>query len=194
MGLAVAAERRVGRAMFALARLMAWGGGLLLCALALMTVVSITGRRLDGLGLGPIPGDYELVANGAAIAIFSFLPWCQLTRGHVSVDILTRRLPPRWNAAFGLLGDALIAVASLAMLRQFWLGFAQKFPYGSDAQRAWLGMGYRPFFPETTYELQIPVWILHLAAFGGLALFCLVSLYTVWRGINWVLAGEEAAL
>ena len=43
------------------ARAMAWLGGLVLMALTLLSVLSIAGRALSGLGLGPVPGDYELV-------------------------------------------------------------------------------------------------------------------------------------
>jgi hypothetical protein len=54
-----------------------------------------------------------------------------------------------------------------------------------------LGMGSRPFFPETTYELEIPVWIPYGLAWIGAALFFVTALYTVWRSLNWVLQGQE---
>ena len=60
--------------------------------------------------------------------------------------------------------------------------------------RAHLGMGFKPFFPETTYELEIPVWIPYGLALIGAALFALVSLYTVWRSVNWFLEGREGAV
>ena len=190
-GLAPGALARSGRWVAGASRLCAYGGGLLLAGLGLMTVVSIVGRRLSGLGLGHVPGDYELVANGAALAVFAFLPWCQLTRGHVTVDLLTNAFPPRARAAFGLAGDALVTLAALVILRQIWLGFGEKFPHGSDGLRAALGMGPRPFFAETTYELAIPVWIPYGAAVVLAALFALTSLWTAWRALNWTIDGEE---
>ena len=36
-------------------------GGLVLCAITLMSVASITGRALIRVGLGPVPGDFEMV-------------------------------------------------------------------------------------------------------------------------------------
>ena len=194
MAIALAAEQRVGRVIETLARIMAYGGGILLSALAVMTVVSIIGRTFTWAGLGPVQGDYELVANGCALAVFSFLPYCQLKRGHVAVDILTSRFPKRVQAIFGLIGDMLIAAASVLILRQLWFGFGEKFPYGSDALRESLAMGYKPFFPETTYELEIPLWMPYMFALGGAVIFALVSLYTVWRAVNWVLIGEEELL
>jgi len=183
-------ERRLGRVLNAVSRVFAYAGGLLLVALALMTVVSILGRRIFNQ---PIPGDYELVANGCALAVFAFLPLCQLARGHVTVDIFVDQLPARLKAFLGFLGDILITVAAWLILRQLYLGFGEKYPYGSDAFRERLAMGYKPFFPETTYELEIPVWIPYGVAVLGAALFFLVSAYTVWRSLNWVLEGRETA-
>ena len=50
-----------------------------------VTVVSIVGRSLIQFGLSPIPGDFEIVQAGMLFAIFSFLPWCHLTRGNALV-------------------------------------------------------------------------------------------------------------
>ena len=194
MGLAVGAERRTGKVIEMIARYLAYVGGFILLAMALVTVVSITGRALLSFGFGPVRGDYEMVANGCALAVFFFLPFCQLKRGHVTVDIVTSMFSTRMQAMFGMMGDALIALASGLILRQLWFGFGEKFPYGSDALRAALGMGYKPFFPETTYELEIPVWIPYGLALIGAVLFLVVSLYTVWRSFNWVLEGREGAL
>ncbi|WP_299353431.1 TRAP transporter small permease [uncultured Shimia sp.] len=194
MAIALNAERRVGRVIASISRAMAIGGGLLLTAMAVMTVVSIVGRMFTGYGLGPVPGDYELVANGCALAVFGFLPFCQLYRGHVTVDILTIQFSKRAQAIIGFMGDLLVTVASIVILKQLWHGFGEKFPFGSDGMREALGMGYKPFFPETTYELEIPVWIPYAFALVGATLFVIVSIYTVWRSLNWALQGEEGAL
>ena len=194
MALAINAERRAGRVIDMIARLFAYIGGFILVAMALVTVVSIVGRALLSFGLSPVRGDYELVANGCALAVFCFLPYCQLKRGHVTVDIVTSMFPPRAQAIFGLIGDLLITLAAIIMMRQLWFGFGEKFPYGSDALRDTLGMGYKPFFAETTYELEIPVWIPYGLALIGAGLFVIVSIYTVWRSLNWVSAGREGAV
>ena len=194
MALAVETQNRIGRGVEALAKRWAILGGTLLVALSVMTVVSIIGRALTGYGLGPVPGDYELVANGCAIAIFAFLPWCQLRRGHVTVDIFINRLSSRAVAVFGCLGDALVLVVSAVIARQLYLGWGEKFPYGSNALRDALAMGYKPFFAETTYELQIPVWMPYTAALIGAVLMVIVAAYTVWRSLNWVIDGQEPQL
>jgi len=188
MAIAKAAQIKTGRVVEHISKIFAYGGGLILSGVAVMTVISIIGRQVINQ---PVPGDYELVANGVGLAVFGFLPLCQLKRGHVTVDILIGLFPPRAQAFFGFVGDLLVAIVSLVLLRQLWLGFGEKFPYGSDALREVLGMGYKPFFPETTYELEIPIWLLYGTALFGAALFAVVSIYTVWRSLNWVLDGQE---
>jgi len=189
--IAEAAQARTGRAIEALARALAYAGGALLVLIALLTVASITGRALIFAGLGPIRGDFELVEIGCAIAVFYFLPWCQLRRGHVTVDILIDRFPERARAAFGLIGDIAVFVAASIIAWRLYLGFAEKFPYGPAPLREALSMGSKPFFAETTYELQLPVWVPYGLALIGAAVFALVSAYTVWRSLNWTLAGRE---
>ena len=187
-------QARVGRGIEAVTVVLAVSGGIILTGMAVMTMVSILGRALTGFGLGPVPGDYELVANGCALAVFSFLPYCTLKRGHVTVDIFTAQMPQRVQALFGLVGDALILAAAVIVTRQLWFGFGEKFPYGPDGLRAALGMGYKPFFAETTYELEIPVWIPYGLAWLGAVVFVIVAAFCVWRSVTWVMAGREGAV
>ena len=194
MALAPAAEAATGRAMARIARGMAMLGGLLLVAIALMVCLSIIGRQLDGLWMfRPVRGDYELVEAGTAIAVFAFLPWCQLNRGHVSVDLVAQKLSPRRRAVSGLVGDVLLAIVATVIAWRLFLGFGEKFPHGGDGVRQVLGWGSPPVFAETTYELAIPVWIPYGLAWIGAALFCLTAMYCVWRSLNWVLQGWEPA-
>ncbi|QBY00462.1 TRAP transporter small permease [Rhodophyticola sp. CCM32] len=148
MGLAPGWEAATGRLMEYMARRLAYGGGFVLSVLALMVCASILGRALDGVGLSPITGDYELVEAGCAIVVFAFLPWCQLKRGHVSVDIVMQHLPPRVTAFSGLVGDILLTVVAYVILWRLWLGFGEKFPYGSDTFRGVSGSGRGRFFPK----------------------------------------------
>ncbi len=53
-------------------------GAALLLAVTIMIVVSVSGRARISIGLGPVPGDFELVEVGTAIAVFFFLPWTYL--------------------------------------------------------------------------------------------------------------------
>lgn len=194
MTIALAAEQKIGAWLMALSRLLAYGGGAILTLLAIMTVISVIGRYLTGFGLGPIKGDFELVEMGCAIAIFSFLPLAQMKRAHVTVDVFITRLPARGRAFLGFLGDSLIALAAFIMFWQFWLSFGEKFPYGVPGLRAALGMGPPPFFAETTYELEIEIWVPYALGLIGAGFFCVVGFYSVWRSLNWTLQGQEPQL
>ncbi len=193
-GLAPRLESATGRALTALSRGLAVAGGVALAAAALMTVVSITGRALIPLGLGPVPGDFELLSLASAFAVFSFLPYSQITRGQVSVDVLANLLPARARIALGMLGDLAMALAAGVIVWRLWLGLGERLPYGSDHLRAWLGLGARPYYVETGYILGMPVWWGYALAIPGAALFAVVCAYTVWRALNWVLQGQETAV
>lgn len=191
MQLAKPAELRLGRWLEQITRALAFAGGFILAVIALVTVASIIGRFFLFAGLGPIKGDYEIVEMGSAIAIFAFMPFAQFKRAHVVVDIFTTGLSLRFQTFLGLIGDSLIALASGVIVWRFWLGLGEKIPYGSEALRSTLSMGYKPFFAETTYELSVPIWIPYSLAFVGAVLFFVTSLFTVWRSLNWTLEGRE---
>ncbi|MEL6913013.1 MAG: TRAP transporter small permease [Pseudomonadota bacterium] len=190
MQIAPRLEAWAGHGAEALARGLAYFGGAVLVGLALMTLISILGRWINTGPIRAITGDYELVEAGVAIAVFAFLPWCQLRRGHVTVDIFTNALPGRGRSLTAWLGDVLITLAAFVVMWRFYLGFGEKFPFFSEAWRDRLAMGFKPFFPETTYELEVQIWIPYGLALLGAVAFFLVSLYTVWRGWNRLAAGR----
>ena len=182
-------ERRIGGWLATAAAAWALFGGLVLGGMATVTVVSVLGRALGGFGLRPITGDFELVEMGCAVAVFAFLPWYQLRRGHVTVDILVDRMPARPRRVVTAAGDALMALVAVVVLWRLWLGFAEKFPHGGPVLRDLLGLGPASFFTETTYELQVPVWIPYGLCLVGAALFALCCLHGLWAQIS----GSDAA-
>lgn len=167
-------------------------GGLVLAGIAGMTVISVIGRALAGYGLGPVRGDFELVQIGCAIAVFSFLPWCQIRRGHVTVDLLVERFSPRVQAALRLLGDIALGAVAVLMARQLWAGMIDKFCADpSDPLFGWLwnvtGIAQPYCWIEATYELNLPVWWGYAAGSLGAGLFAVVTLHSVWQSLNEVL-------
>ena len=132
----------------------------MLTALILLVCVSVFGRMLNtilhgpleslapalttwalGLGVGPINGDFELVEAGIAFAIFAFLPYCQMTSGHASVDIFTAPLPEKARRILRAIIEFVFALALIIIAVQLFEGMASKRRYG-----------------ETTFLLQFPVW------------------------------------
>jgi len=142
-------------------------GGVVLVALVVITVVSVTGRALISVGLGPIPGDFELIEAGTGFAIFAFLPWCQMRRGHVTVDILMARLSTRTNLIIDIVANVLMTAAAGLVLWRLYLGMLDKMSYG-----------------ETTFILQFPVWWPYSAALVGATVFVLVCAFTVVRSVH----------
>ena len=142
-------------------------GGAVLIAVVVATAVSIAGRSLIFAGLGPIPGDFELVEAGTAFAVFAFLGLCQFHRGHVTVDLFLTRAGPRANAAIDVVANLLMTAAAAVVAWRLWLGMLDKRSYG-----------------ETTFILQFPIWWGFAAALVGAAAFTLVCAYTVLRSLR----------
>ena len=82
----------LGRVLYLISKWMAVFGGVILFTLAILTTISVFGRKfLDA----PVPGDFELVAIGTGVAVFACLPYCQLMRGNVLVDFFMNNAPTR---------------------------------------------------------------------------------------------------
>jgi len=175
------------------ARLMAICGGLVLTVLIVLICISVIGRSLNGLlhgwigavmpgvsawaldlGVGPINGDFELVEAGVAFAIFAFLPLCQISAGHASVDIFTAKLPTWINRVLQLAIDVIFAVVLIAMAYQLYNGMLSKQRYG-----------------DTTFLLQFPIWWAYAASLSGSILTAVISLYVVGIRAWELMRGED---
>lgn len=151
----------MGRLVYRLSRALAWFGALVLTALALMSVASIAGRALGALGLGPIPGDFELVEAGTALAVFSFLPWCHLRRAHAVVDILWPLYPVPLRHALDAFADALMLAVWLLLVWRMGVATAE---YRANG--------------ETSFILQMPVWWGYAASMVPAVIGCVAY---AWR-------------
>jgi TRAP-type C4-dicarboxylate transport system permease small subunit len=81
-------------------------GGVITLAIAVTVTASVVGRNLLDQG---IPGDFEYVQMGTAIAVFAFLPFCQLRRGNIIVDTFSAHWPPRLRILVDALWDVVYA-------------------------------------------------------------------------------------
>ncbi|OAN67497.1 TRAP transporter small permease [Seohaeicola saemankumensis] len=168
------------RFMTNLSRFMAILGGIVLTALIILVCVSVLGRTLNGFlhsepvvavlgdfaktlldaGVGPILGDFELVEAGVAFAIFAFIPFCQITGGHATVDIFTSMLPLKANRLLQMVIDIVFAGVLILIAMQLYEGMLSK-------------MQYR----ETTFLLQFPVWWSYAASLVAAVVSAIVSVY-----------------
>lgn len=182
--------------MLKLARAMAVLGGLVLTVLVLMVCVSILGRggntfahwdtlvdsapgvseTLIGLGLGPIPGDFELVEAGIAFAIFAFLPLCQISRGHASVDVFTSMMPMRINLWLSALWECLLTALVLLITWRLGVGMLDKAGNG-----------------ETTFILQFPIWWAYAASFFAALVAAIIAVYCAIVRVGEAVSGRLSA-
>lgn len=156
-----------------LARALAILGGLVLIVITLLTVISITGRAFVKMGLGPIPGDFELVEAMTAFAVFAFLPWCQLRRAHATVDVFTRFLSDRVNRWIDVISELLMTLAIVLIAWRLWYGMMDKIRYN-----------------ETTFILQFPVWWGFAAAMAAVAVAVIVSIYMLAIRVHEAVTGD----
>jgi TRAP-type C4-dicarboxylate transport system permease small subunit len=133
-------------------------------ALVVMSIVSITGRKLVST---PVPGDVEMLQLCAAFASSSFFAWCHLNQGDVKVDFFTERLPARAVHALDALGSLLVA--------------------GFGALIAWrTGAGALALreVGETTMILGAPVWLGQALMVPGFVLLALAGLHGAARHVQ----------
>jgi TRAP-type C4-dicarboxylate transport system permease small subunit len=138
-------------------------GGLCAGAVALLTIVSIVGRSWFQ---SPIPGDFELVQQGIALAISLCLPWCQAHGGNIIVDFFTQRSRARTQRVMDGVGCMLLALM-----------------VGLLSWRTAAGALVVQAAGETSMILGLPGWWVYAFLAPGLALTCLIAL--VQAGMHW---------
>lgn len=158
-----------------IARTAALIGGAALLILVGTTVASIVGRNFTPWG--PIPGDFELVEAGVAFAIFAFMPWCQLNRGHATVEIFAARLGRVLNNIIDLVADLLLLAVWIYLGYRHYLGTLDKQSYN-----------------ETTFILQFPIWWAYAAALAGFAVIILTAVFCVMRSLRNLATGRRPAV
>jgi len=151
----------MSKLLYDLSRALAWFGGAALTLVALLSVVSIAGRALSSFGLGPVPGDFELVEAGTALAVFCFLPWTHLKRGHAVVDMLWGSYPPSMRRVLDVLADGLMLAVWLLLV---W--------------RMSIAMGEYRHNGEVSIILQMPVWWGYAASMPAAVVGCIAY---AWR-------------
>jgi len=136
------------------ARGLALAGGFLLVGVLLMTVTSVAARYLFN---APIPGDYEITELACGVAVFAFLPHCQLNRANIVVEFFTARLRERSKRVLDIVHAFAFTAVGVLMAWRLAVGGLGKLADG-----------------QTTLYLGIPLYWGYLLAFLGAALLCLV--------------------
>lgn len=136
----------------------ALGGGMLLLAIVLLNAASLVGNIFFNQ---PVPGDFEIVEMGVAVAVFAFLPYCQITGANVSADIFTSWVGPRTISVLSAIASVVAFAFAILLVWRMYLGL----------------IDYREY-REVTTIYQIPIWIAFVPILLSLLLLCLACILT----------------
>lgn len=154
----------VGLALRWLCQMLAMGGALVFVAIVLMSVASLTGRKLWS---SPVPGDVEMLQMCAAFSAACFFAWCHLSGSDVKVDFFTARLSPRVVHAMDAFGSLLMALFGVLIAWR-------------TAHGAWMVREAG----EQSMLLDWPLWIPQMAMVPGFALLALAGLYRAGQHVR----------
>ncbi len=138
----------------------AWAlaGGALLLGVVGVNVAAVVGGVIGV----PLPGDFELTEVGVAVAVFAFLPYCELTGANVTADIFTARAGRRVKAVLALAGSVAALAFAIVLLWRMAAGARDQWAYN-----------------YTTAILQVPVWLAFVPILVSLALLGLAAVLTL---------------
>ena len=150
-----------GRALSVACQGLAMAGSAVFIALVVMSVVSITGRKLFS---HPVNGDVEMLQMCAAFAAASFFAWCHLSGSDVKVDFFTAKASPRVVHALDALGSGLFMVVGAALA---WRSYEGALMVKEAGERSML--------------LDWPLWVPQMAMVPGFVLMALAGAYRAWQ-------------
>jgi len=147
-----------GRALLAASKYLAIAGGLVFVGIVIMSIVSITGRKIAA---SPVPGDVEMLQMCAAFAASAFFAYCHLINGDVKVDFFTHNMAPRKVHAMDAFGSLLVALFAALI-----------------AWRTAVGAIAIKDVGETSAILGWPVWIAQILMVPGFVMLAAAGAYT----------------
>lgn len=152
---AVTARDRFVFTVRTLVRWWAYIGGAIIFGLVAVNVYSVAGIMLFRR---PFPGVYETVQVGAAVAMFMFLPYCQIAGANVTADVFTSRMSRRSIVMLAGLGALFGLVLAVFLLWRMSAGLHDVYTYR-----------------ETTAIYQFPIWYAYVPILASLALWALAA-------------------
>ena len=148
-----------------MAWLLALAAGALFALVVVITVINVGGFVLNtivrpfGYTVSGLPGYEDAVSVFIGMAVFFILPYCQLSRGHVSVDLFTSRMSPHNLQRLTRSTDFVMALAAGFFTIMLVYGL---FEYLDDGVR--------------TPVLGWPIWPFVIPGIAALGLWCLAAL------------------
>jgi TRAP-type C4-dicarboxylate transport system permease small subunit len=146
---------RVDRVLQRLCDASASIGGVVLVAIASVTVVSVVGRAFF---LQPILGDVELVQLGCAVVVASFLPYTQFRHANIIVDFFTTGASEKTQSKLDAFGTCLYTLVMGLVAWRVAVG-------GVDIKAS----------QETSMLMSLPLWIPYMLMVPGLVLCTVIG-------------------
>lgn len=151
----------------------AWAlaGGVLIIAIMVVTSVNVGAFGLDKIARGfgatvsGLPGYEDFVRLAISCAALMFLPYCQLRRGHVTVDLFAQLLPLAVRRGLDRLWLATIAM--LALFLAYWMIYGMLETLRDNVLSPVLGWHQWPFYVPGVVSLFMWVGIAGLQVFEG---------------------------
>ena len=131
-------------------------GGVVLVAIASVTVVSVIGRAFFS---HPILGDVELVQLGCAVVVASFLPYTQFRHANIIVDFFTTNVSEHTQSKLDAFGTLLYTLVMALVAWRVAVG-------GVDIKAN----------QETSMLMALPLWIPYMLMVPGLVLCTVIGL------------------
>jgi TRAP-type C4-dicarboxylate transport system permease small subunit len=100
-----------------ISRVFSWIAGAGLVAMLLLVVGDIVGIKLLAQ---PVPGGIEIVAFLGVVVIGFAIAWTQVVHGHIQVDIIIMKLPPRARAVVDIVISLLGVVFFVILAWRTW--------------------------------------------------------------------------
>lgn len=147
----------IGQGLFKLTKALSIAGGSVFVMLVVMSIISITGRKLFS---SPIPGDVELLEVCSAFAAASFFAYCHLNGGDVKVDFFTAHASKATVHLLDAFGSLLVAVFGGLIT---WRASAAALSVKTAG--------------DTTMILGLPLWWGQILMIPGFVLLCASGLY-----------------
>jgi TRAP-type C4-dicarboxylate transport system permease small subunit len=152
----------VDRALWALEDALVLVAGLVIFALMIVVTADVILRSTFNY---PLPNSYEYMELGMVFVVYLGASKVQREKGHIAIDIVVKRLPPRGRAVVELIG----CVIGLVLMGAIgWFG----------ALAAWNSFLTSEYIGSVA---RLPVLPARLALVAGVFVLCLRLLSDVWR-------------
>jgi TRAP-type C4-dicarboxylate transport system permease small subunit len=143
----------------------AWGlvGGVALLGCMLTMMITVAGAAFGK----PLLGDSEIVELLGGIAVFAFLPYCQLRGANVFVDFFTKPLPEHWKNWLDAAMNVVFAAVALVLTWRLVEG----------------GLGAYERSKRSMF-LQLPDWWGYAVGAVSMLLWIAVCLFVAWESMK----------